>query len=157
MNDTAYSSTEEVTGRGVKTEIREEIRRRTHNQLFCYANADSGEITRRLQELDNEWSLERVNQAAGAGLVLFGVVMSVVRRRWWILVPAALAGFLLQHTIRGWSPPLSLLRRLHLRTLKEINEERQALKVLRGDYADIPVLPQNDTEKINRILEIVQR
>jgi hypothetical protein len=157
MNATLFSDAETESKRHTNGATSEEIHRRLRSQLFCYANANPEEITRRLYELDNEWSLERANQAAGAGLVLFGVVMSVIRRRWWILVPAVLSGFLLQHTLRGWSPPLSLLRRLHLRTLREIDEERQALKVLRGDYADIPVLPQNDTEKVNRILEIVRR
>jgi hypothetical protein len=157
MSTTVFSKPEAETGRHTNGDVAGEIHRRIRSQLFCYANANPEEITRRLNELEDEWSLERVNQATGAGLVLFGVVMSLIRRRWWIIVPVALAGFLLQHTLRGWSPPLSLLRRLHLRTLREIDEERQALKVLRGDYADIPVLPQNDTEKVNRILEIVRR
>jgi hypothetical protein len=45
-------------------------------------------------------------------------------------------GFLLQHAVQGWCPPLPLLRRLGVRTADEINEERYALKALRGDFVD---------------------
>ena len=37
-----------------------------------------------------------------------------------------------------WCPPLPLVRRLGIRTLAEIEQERHALKALRGDYAEVP-------------------
>ncbi|MGZ8329614.1 MAG: hypothetical protein ACXWVA_00985 [Rhodoplanes sp.] len=55
-----------------------------------------------------------------------------------LLLPAAVMGFLLQHAVQGWCPPLSILRRLGFRTAKEIERERNALKALRGDYANLP-------------------
>jgi hypothetical protein len=43
-------------------------------------------------------------------------------------------GFLFQHAIEGWCPPVPILRRLGFRTAREIDIERVALKTLRGDF-----------------------
>jgi hypothetical protein len=49
--------------------------------------------------------------------------------------------FLFQHAVQGWCPPLPVLRRLGVRTRKEIDRERYALKALRGDFADTAGTP----------------
>jgi hypothetical protein len=56
-----------------------------------------------------------------------------VDRRWYVL-PGLVAGFLLQHALQGWCPPLPVFRRLGFRTASEIDYERYALKALRGDF-----------------------
>ncbi|MCA9457611.1 MAG: hypothetical protein KC587_13175, partial [Nitrospira sp.] len=43
----------------------------------------------------------------------------------------------LQHAIQGWCPPVPLFRRMGIRTTHEIQQERHALKALRGDYRDV--------------------
>ena len=55
----------------------------------------------------------------------------------WFLLPAAVSGFLLQHAVQGWCPPIPVLRRLGFRTSFEIEQERQALKLIRGDYKSV--------------------
>lgn len=62
---------------------------------------------------------------------------ATVDRRWFIF-PAFVAGFLLQHAVQGWCPPLPVLRRLGFRTQPEIDYERYALKSLRGDFCNLP-------------------
>ncbi len=49
-------------------------------------------------------------------------------------LPAIVTGFLFQHAIQGWCPPLPVLRRRGFRTAEEINQERYALKALGGDF-----------------------
>jgi hypothetical protein len=49
-------------------------------------------------------------------------------------LPALVSGFLFQHAVQGWCPPVPVLRRLGFRTAYEIEEERRALKALRGDF-----------------------
>ena len=73
------------------------------------------------------------------------------RSAWWWRgvpqpVPALVAGFLLQQALQGWCPPVSVLRKLGLRTQREIDEERFALEALRGDFRDVPAAttPQGD-------------
>jgi len=48
-------------------------------------------------------------------------------------------GFLLQHGLQGWYPPLPLSRRQGVRTKEETLRERNLLKALRGDYDSICV------------------
>lgn len=99
--------------------------------------ADQGPaaIESRLAELDREWDIERTLEANAAALTLasLGLGFSVDRR--WLALPVVVAAFLLQHALQGWCPPLPLLRRLGVRTEREINKERTALCNLRGDYS----------------------
>ena len=46
-----------------------------------------------------------------------------------------IGGFLLQHAVQGWCPPLPFFRANGVRTQSEIDEEKFALKALRGDFA----------------------
>ena len=59
--------------------------------------------------------------------------------RRWFFFPAVVAGFLLQHAVQGWCPPVPVFRHLGFRTQSEIEEERYALKALRGDFRAVPV------------------
>lgn len=49
-------------------------------------------------------------------------------------VPVIVTAFLLQHAVQGWCPPVPILRRLGYRTNREQDDERIALKFLRGDF-----------------------
>ena len=70
-------------------------------------------------------------------LAVIGLALGATVSRKWFIFPAAVAGFLLQHAVQGWCPPLPVFRRLGVRTQTEIDEERHALKALRGDYREI--------------------
>jgi hypothetical protein len=79
--------------------------------------------------------VERAIEANASTLALFGVLMAALRgKNRWLVLPMAVTGFLLLHAIQGWCPPIPVLRRLGFRTSYEIEEERQALKALRGDF-----------------------
>jgi hypothetical protein len=91
-------------------------------------------IERRLRELDREWDIERVLETQAAVVVLTGLVMGWRRGRHWLALPGLVSAFLFQHATQGWCPPLGLLRRLGVRTSREIEIERVALKILRGDF-----------------------
>ena len=60
--------------------------------------------------------------------------MAATLTRKFLIVPGVVFGFLLQHAVQGWCPPLPVFRRLGERTRKEINRENYALKALRGDF-----------------------
>lgn len=96
------------------------------------------EIDNRLRELDREWDIERVLQANAAVASLVGVFLAVTVSRKWLVLPAAVAGFLMQHAAQGWCPPLPMFRRWGVRTPSEIARERFALKALRGDFDNLP-------------------
>jgi hypothetical protein len=52
----------------------------------------------------------------------------------WLILPAIASTFLLQYTIQGWCPPVSILRNFGFRTRQEIDLEKCALKALRGGF-----------------------
>jgi hypothetical protein len=61
-------------------------------------------------------------------------VMGTLGRRRWRLLTLVVLGFLLQHAVQGWCPPVVLFRRLGVRTRQELDAEKHVLKALRGDY-----------------------
>jgi len=94
-------------------------------------------IEDRLQELDNEWDIERTLEMNASILSLAGVILgSTVSRKWYAL-SGIVSAFLLQHALQGWCPPLPVFRRLGVRTQEEIDHERYLLKAVRGDFTRI--------------------
>jgi hypothetical protein len=115
-------------------EINRQIRRQTEASIDHYAGAGRDAIERRLKELDEEWDIERILEANAATVSLIGLTLGATVDRRWFLFPAIVAGFLLQHAIQGWCPPLPFFRSRGIRTASEIDYERYALKALRGDF-----------------------
>jgi hypothetical protein len=115
-----------------------DLDQRLEERVARYRDADDAEIARRLRELDEEWDIERVlivNASTLAGLGVLGGTM----RRQVLAFPLLVTGFLLQHGLQGWCPPLAIFRRRGIRTRREIDLERYSLKLLRGDFgSDVP-------------------
>jgi hypothetical protein len=128
-------STDSRVEENTPEEINRQIRRDMRARVLYFAQRPE-EIDRRLDELEGEWNIERLLEANAGVLSLLGLTFGVARSRWYIL-PAAAAAFLIQHAVQGWCPPVSLFRRLGIRTGREINHERYALKALRGDFDSV--------------------
>ncbi|HYO55083.1 hypothetical protein [Archangium sp.] len=112
----------------------EELMREARERIARYANRPLDEVEERLRELDREWDLERSLQVNAAAWSLVGLVLGVTVSRKWLVVPGVMAGFLLQYGLMGWSPPVSVMRRLKSRTRGEIEAEKLTLRVQRGDF-----------------------
>lgn len=124
------------TGEAANRAIAADIRRSVH------WHADHpDEIPARLRALDAEWDIERTLEANASSLAFAGVVLAATVDRRWLALPAVVTAFLFQHAVQGWCPPLPVLRRLGFRTAREIEAERVALKVLRGDFARLDSVP----------------
>jgi hypothetical protein len=134
--------------------INEEIRRKTEMSIAYYVQ-HTDEIPRRVQELGEEWDIERALEATSAGLSLFGLVYGLAFSRKWLVLPLVVQGFFMQHAVQGWCPPLGVFRRLGFRTRREIDTERFALKALRGDFQDLPSSPE--ARGTAPVLQAVQR
>jgi hypothetical protein len=115
----------------------EEIDQETLLNIEFYGSLSHRDITRRLEELRNEWDIEKLLEVNAAALSLTGLVLSKLVNRSWLILPGIVAAFLLQHGIQGWCPPVPLFRAMGFRTRQEISEEVYALKVLRGDLEGI--------------------
>ncbi|HEX6006061.1 MAG TPA: hypothetical protein VFZ14_18870 [Burkholderiales bacterium] len=106
--------------------------------------------------LDREWDIERTLEANASSLALVGLGLGAFVNRRYFALPAVIAGFLLEHALQGWCPPVPLLRRLGFRTQSEIDEERYALKALRGDFRDIEPIRTPATGDIRRVIHAVR-
>ena len=116
--------------------VNRRILQSTEDSVAYYARHRS-QIEKRLRELDKEWDIERAIEANASALAFTGVALGVAHRRMWLALPALVTAFLFQHSVQGWCPPVPVLRRLGFRTAYEIEEERQALKALRGDFRKV--------------------
>lgn len=114
--------------------VNEEIRCETRSRVARCAAEGHAAIERRLAELDQEWDIERCLETMAPSLTLLGLGLGLTVHRRWLVLPVLVQSFFLQHALQGWCPPLPLLRRLGVRTCAEIEEERYALQVLRGDF-----------------------
>ncbi|TWU15651.1 hypothetical protein [Allorhodopirellula heiligendammensis] len=117
--------------------INESIARETQNRIAHYSTQPPQVISRRILELNQEWDIERALECNASALAFSGVLLSATVDKRWLLLPGLVTGFLFQHALQGWCPPLPILRRMGFRTSAEINEERYALKALRGDFERI--------------------
>lgn len=117
-------------------EVNDEIHRRLEANVAYFATR-LDRIEQRIDELDREWDIERTLEANAAAVSLFGLAMGTFSNRKWFALPAVVGSFLLQHAIQGWCPPVSIFRRLGFRTRTEIDQERYALKAVRGDFEGI--------------------
>lgn len=116
------------------SEVNAQIRERTIANVKQFGAASPGQIARRLDELDEEWDIERTIEANASSIIIAGLGLGAFVDRRFFALPGIVAGFLLQHAIQGWCPPVPILRRMGFRTQTEIDEERYALKALRGDF-----------------------
>ena len=103
------------------------ILQQTRENIAYYSRQGRHVIDERLQALDEEWDIERTLEVNASTVLLMGLAMGATVDRRWLILPTAVAAFLLQHALQGWCPPLELFRRLGVRTAAEIEQERRAL------------------------------
>ena len=119
--------------RSTTAKTNEQIRKQTETRLAISA-ANREALDRRLRELDDEWDVERTLQTNFAVVNLVSVALGALVARPWFILSGVAAGFMAEHALKGWCPPVPLFRRLGFRTAREINQERFAIKALRGDF-----------------------
>ncbi len=123
--DRVPAHTEPSINARIASETRERVQR------FALRPA---QIEERLIELDEEWDIERAIEANASTLAFIGVALGFLAHPYWLVLPALVTLFLFQHAVQGWCPPVPVLRRLGYRTSYEIEQERYALKAIRGDF-----------------------
>lgn len=97
-----------------------------------------------------EWDTERVLEANAAVLILLSSILGLKTSRCWFLLTGIVGGFLLQHALQGWCPPVPIARKWGIRTEDEINAEKTVLKWIRGDFTE-------DNSSIDDMLEIAEK
>jgi hypothetical protein len=117
-----------------------------------YATQPKHIISARIAALDREWDMERWLETNASSLALGSLVLGLTVNKKWLAVSAGVLGFLLLHGVQGWCPPVPVLRRAGIRTRGEIDREKYALKVLRGDFqglaADVAEIRKNPADQV---------
>ncbi|CAN5621687.1 hypothetical protein BH24ACI3_BH24ACI3_04630 [soil metagenome] len=118
-------------------ELNQKIDTATAQRVNEYAGMGADEITQRIGELDREWDVERLLETNASVLAFTGLILGATVNKKFLVIPGIVLPFLFQHAVQGWCPPLPVLRRLGVRTRNEIDREKYALKVLRGDFDSV--------------------
>jgi hypothetical protein len=118
--------------------VNREIERGAARRVAQAAGAPKQVITRRIGELDEEWDIERWLEANASALAFTGTILGLLVNKKFFAIPCIVLPFLFQHAIQGWCPPVPILRRKGVRTRREIDAEKYALKAVRGDFSSIP-------------------
>lgn len=109
----------------------------TRKNIVKYSQLSDQEISERIAELRKKWDMERTLEINMASLALTGLALSYLVDRRWTILSGVVLGFFVQHAIQGWCPPLPIFRAIKVRTRTEIEEEKYALKALRGDFENL--------------------
>lgn len=129
----------------------EEIDDEILDNISFFSDRSAEEITARIDELEQEWDMERVLEINAASFSTAGLLLGTFVNKKWLILPGVVAFFLGQHAVQGWCPPLEVLRAMNFRTRKEIAKEKFALKVVRGDFKNI------SNKKAEDLLDAVEK
>lgn len=135
--------------------LNERIRARADAEVVRLESASDEDIAQRLRELDAEWDIERMLQVNASVLAMLGVILGARVDRRFLALPAAVFTFFGQHALQGWCPPIPVFRRLGVRTQREIERERYALKALRGDFDGLPPREAGAARRVQAALKAV--
>jgi hypothetical protein len=131
---TIHAARGDAVRANTKPTVQQKIDKKIRDQIIHFASQPKEVIARRIYELESEWDIERVLEANAAGIGLASLVWGLTVNKKCLALTATVLSFLLLHSTQGWCPPVPLLRRLGVRTRREIDRELFALKVLRGDF-----------------------
>lgn len=126
---------------------------RIRDNLRYHSSLGPEAVSDRIRELEGQWGLERTLTAGLAGLGVFGLAMGLLGVRSFRLLTWLSLPLLFAYSLGKWAPPVSITARRGLRSLKEIEEERYALKALRGDFQQVPKPGAEESENLGRKAE----
>ena len=145
-NDRVQQATSSSTNRQIEAE--------TWERVAAYRDKTPEEISARIEELNEEWDIELYLGVNMSSLALSGLaVAAITRNRSWNILPAVVLAFFFQHSVQGWCPPLPILRKFKIRTSKEIEQEKYALKVMRGDFKNLTGIVTPETSLVKQAIQ----
>jgi len=106
------------------------------SRISYYSKLSKDEITKRIDELEKEWDVERYLDTQASITSALGLWLGLKVSKKWFWLIAVNQIFLFQHAVQGWCPPMAMYRRLGMRTRREIEIEKNALKFFRGDFGN---------------------
>jgi len=84
-------------------------------------------ISSRLQELEREWDLERVQDLNNTLYELNGTLLGTILNKHFTQLPVSTTMRLAQEAGNNWNPPAAMFKSLGYRTKEEIEKEKNEL------------------------------
>ena len=122
-------------------------------RLAKLADAGPHAIGDRLTQLDWEWTSGRAAKVAAAVMVLAGTALTLATgSEWWLILTVAGGLGMLQYAFSRTSWLGRTFQEMGYRTGCEVEQEKFALKTLRGDFRHLPTVHDiEDKDDISRL------
>jgi hypothetical protein len=120
--------------RNTAPQLNEKFESQAQRNVSRYIGSDRNTIDQRLQELEREWTVERMIEVEAPSMIGLGIALGLTQDKKWFALSAMAASMVILHNLKGWYPMLPFFRRLGLRSQSEIDREHMAMRVLRGDH-----------------------
>jgi hypothetical protein len=105
--------------------------------LIEHDHAGRAVVDDRLHALEREWDVDRTLEIEASTMGLLGLALGMFVDRRLLALPTLVAASMLMYATTRRYPLLPLVRRLGVRSAREIARERYALKALRGDFTEL--------------------
>jgi hypothetical protein len=115
-------------------------------RLACLADAGPQAIADRLHQLDREWSAGRMTKVTLGVLVVAGLALTALANPWWLILPAVGGFFLLQYLFSRTSWLGATFQEMGFRSGADIDQEKFALRALRGDFKNLPTVHETESK-----------
>ena len=115
-------------------------------RLAGIADAGPQAITDRLAQLEREWSAGRMTKATIGVLIVVGLGLTALAGPWWLVLPAISGFFLLQYVFSRQSWLGATFREMGFRSGADIDQEKFALRALRGDFKHLPTVHEIESK-----------
>ena len=136
-------------------EMLEQVEKQIQHNIEFYGAQPPHVLSERIEELRREWSMERYLQVNVASLGFATAFLALTGSKKWAVLTCTALGFFLFHSLRGFDPPIPVLRRMGVRTRSEIDRELYALKLIRGDFNLLPETKPTEKIPAQEILQTV--
>ena len=84
----------------------EEIDRKAQLRVLQAVGDSETELSRRIDELNKEWDMERWLETNASALAFAGILLGLLANKKFFAIPCLVLPFLFQHAIQGWCPPV---------------------------------------------------
>lgn len=109
-------------------------------------------INARLNEIEGEWSAGRATKSILGVCILVGTILALTVNGWWVIVPVVAGLSLFEYMFASTSMLVRLMEGFGFRTRSCIEQEKFALRTLRGDFRTLPtILDIEDADDISRL------
>lgn len=134
----------------IETAEKDESETKTWDNVRFYGSLGKEGLTERIHSLEEEWDMEKFITVGLSGIGVFGLVMGFFGSRVWRLFSWVSLPLLFLYGQDKWKPSNGALKSLGLRSRKEIDEEKYALKALRGDFQRVDSASGAEGENLAR-------